>query len=206
MDRITGLLGTALIALFILIGNNFSQMTTIELPTVLWTAVALISIGIPAVFLFLRWKNPLLYLTIQFPRLLQAPQYERIEALFNTVNRYSRQALIRSLLISLPFTISLVFLQYGIARALSVKLPLSIFALYAPIIAVMSLIPFSFNGLGIREGVYQFLFVPIGVTSAAAIAMSLAFYLLRVGAGLIGGLIMAVQGVIELRKQPAESP
>lgn len=206
MDRVVGLLGSALIALLILLGNSLSRLTPLELPSALWTAVALISMGIPAGFLVVRWKNPLNYFRKRFPRLRENHWFEKVAALVNTVNRYSGQALMRSLLISLPFTISLAILQYGIARALSVKLPLSIFALYVPIIAVLNTIPFSFNGLGIREGVYQFLFVPIGVTSAAAIAMSLAFYLLRVGAGLIGGLILAVQGVIEIKKQPAESP
>jgi hypothetical protein len=51
-----------------------------------------------------------------------------------------------------------------------------------------------------REGVYQLLFVPVGVSAAAAIAMSLAFYFLRVSTGIIGGLLYALRGVSGLRR------
>ena len=81
-----------------------------------------------------------------------------------TVNRYPLPILLSSLLISLPFTLSLILVQYIIARALSIDLPLAVFALFVPIIAILNLLPLSFNGLGVREGVYQFLFVPIGVS------------------------------------------
>jgi uncharacterized membrane protein YbhN (UPF0104 family) len=48
------------------------------------------------------------------------------------------------------------------------------------------LLPITFNGLGLREGIYTFLFVPVGVPAATAVSMSLAFYFLRFSAGLLG--------------------
>ena len=65
--------------------------------------------------------------------------------------------------------------------------------LFVPVIAIINLLPISFNGLGMREGVYQFLFVPVGVADASAIAMSLAFYFLRLSTGLIGGILYALR-------------
>ncbi|MCP4426032.1 MAG: flippase-like domain-containing protein [Chloroflexi bacterium] len=198
MDRLTGLLGSALIALIALIWNSVGQMTTVELPPALWTAVALISIGIPASFLIIRWTNPLDFIAKRLPAIQRLPKYNKIEQLVETVNRYPLRALFRSLLTSLPFTLSLIVLQYSIARALSVDLSIFTFALFVPIISIINLLPLSFNGLGVREGVYQFLFVPIGVSDASAIAMSLAFYLLRFSAGLIGGLMYGLQSVMSL--------
>jgi glycosyltransferase 2 family protein len=71
-----------------------------------------------------------------------------------------------------------------------------------PIIALINLLPFTFNGLGLREGAYLFLFVPIGVAPEAAVAMSLAFYFLRFGAGLVGGLMYAWSSVSHLLRSP----
>jgi hypothetical protein len=112
-----------------------------------------------------------------------------------TIRRYPLNALTKALSVSIPFTIGLVAIQYAIARALSIAVPFYLFSLFVPIIAIINVLPVSFNGLGMREGVYQFLFVPVGVSSANAIAMSLAFYFLRVAAGLIGGLLYAMKNL-----------
>jgi uncharacterized protein (TIRG00374 family) len=195
MERVTGLLGSAIIALIALIWNSLGHVTAVDLPLALWILIALLSIGIPILFLLFRWGRPLDILVKRFPKIQQLPKYDKLEQLVETVNRYPLPVLLRTLLISLPFTLSLVVVQYFIALALSIDLPLAVFALFVPIIATLNLLPLSFNGLGVREGVYQFLFVPIGVSTAGAIAMSLAFYFLRFGAGLVGGLMVASQSI-----------
>jgi hypothetical protein len=195
MDRVTGLLGSAIIALVALIWNSLGHVTAVDLPLALWIIITLLSIGIPVLFLLFRWGRPLNILVSRFPKIQQLPKYDKLEQLIETINRYPMPVLQQTLLISLPFTLSLVLVQYFIARALSVDLPLAVFALFVPIISILNLLPLSFNGLGVREGVYQFLFVPIGVTTASAIAMSLAFYFLRFGAGIIGGLMYAFQNI-----------
>lgn len=195
MERITGLLGSAFIALIALIWNSLGHVTAVDLPAALWILIALLSIGTPILFLLIRWSRPLTILVKRFPKIQQIPKYDKLEQLVDTVNRYPLPILLNSLLISLPFTLSLIVVQYFVARALSIDLPLAVFALFVPIIATLNLLPLSFNGLGVREGVYQFLFVPIGVSTAGAIAMSLAYYFLRFGAGLVGGLLVAFQSV-----------
>jgi hypothetical protein len=74
--------------------------------------------------------------------------------------------------------------------------------LFVPIIAIINLLPIAFNGLGVREGVYLFLFVPIGVAPEEAVAMSLAFYFLRFGAGVVGGVLLAWSSVSHLLRSP----
>ncbi len=198
MDRLTGLLGSALIALIALIGNSLGHVTAVSLPGALWAAIAVISGGIPISFLILRWTNPSHIIAKRLPALQRLPKYDKFEQLVDTVNRYPISALTQSLLTSLPFTVSLIILQYSIARALDVHLSIFTFALFVPVISIINLLPLSFNGLGVREGVYQFLFVPIGVPNATAIAMSLAFYLLRFTTGLIGGVMYALQSILNL--------
>jgi glycosyltransferase 2 family protein len=202
MDRVTGLLGSSLIALTALAWHSIGKTEGVDIPNPLMLTIALISIGIPSGFLLLRWTNPFDFIQDHFPAAARLPFYNKFKDLAETVKRYPWPVLMRSLIISLPFTFILILIQYFIARALDVTVPLSVFPLYVPIIALINLLPFTFNGLGLREGAYLFLFVPIGVAPEAAVAMSLAFYFLRFGAGLVGGVMYAWSSVSHLLRSP----
>lgn len=200
MERLTGLLGSAVIALFALIWNAISHTTNVELPPVLWGAIVLLSMGIPLGFVLVRWTAVIAWGIGRFPIVRRIPRFEKFEQLVSTVRLYPLGILLQALLISLPFTISLILVQYSIARAFGVHLSLAIFSLFVPIIAILMLLPLSFNGLGLREGLYLLLFIPVGVSHETAIAMSLAFSFLRTAAGLIGGLLYAMQSVGQMVK------
>ena len=202
MDRLTGLLGTSLIALVALTWNTLNQTQSIVLPFGLWLAIFVISFGIPAGFLLMRQTDLLRVITARIPALKRLPLYDRVERLVDTVHRYPFPTLLKALLISLPFTINLVLIQYSVSRALSVEVPPILFPLFVPLIALINLLPIAFNGLGVREGVYLFLFVPAGVAPEEAVAMSLAYYFLRFGAGVIGGLLYALSSMSRLMRSP----
>jgi uncharacterized protein (TIRG00374 family) len=201
MDRLTGLLGTSLIALAALIWNGLSKTDT-NLPGALWSLITFISLSIPTAFLLIRWTNPIAFLEKHIPSVQKLPLYDKIKELVETVNQYPLPVLLKALAISLPFTLNLILIQYAIARALGVNLPISIFSLFAPLIAIVNLLPISFNGLGTREAVYLLLYTPIGVPVANAIAMSLAYYFLRFGSGLIGGLAYLLKTLLRLVQSP----
>lgn len=203
MDRLTGLLGTSLIALVALVWNGVSHTTNISLPTVLWIVIILISVGIPAGFLLVRYVKVLEIANRYIPTVQKIPLYDKIEQLIGTVRLYPMNILFKSLLISLPFTINLILIQYCIAKALAVDLPLAVFSLFAPVIAIINLLPFSFNGLGTRDAIYLLLFGFVNVAKASAIAMSLAYYFLRFSAGLIGGLLYLVKNILRFIKVPS---
>jgi len=203
MDRLTGLIGSALIGLIVLAWNGVQAWlsggtTPLNLPAPLVMITALVSFGIPAGFMLIRSVDLLELIGRYLPFTRRVTTHAGLQKLVRTIRGYPLDALLQALSVSLPFTVGLVAIQYGIARALAVEVPFHLFFLFVPIISIINTLPISFNGLGMREGVYQFLFVPVGVSSAAAIAMSLAFYFLRVAAGLIGGLLYAVKSVRKL--------
>jgi uncharacterized protein (TIRG00374 family) len=199
MDRVIGLLGTTLIALLALAWNSIQPWLApeasahVSLPPALLAIIAATSLGIPVGFALVRYANPLQLLARTLPFTQALVSNDRMQRLMQTVRRYPLATLLKALLVSLPFTLILVAIQFCIARALSVDVPFYVFPLFVPVIAIINLLPISFNGLGMREGVYQFLFVPIGVADASAIAMSLAFYFLRLSTGLIGGVLYALR-------------
>ncbi len=199
MDRVTGLVGSSLIAMVVLLWSSI-QDTGLDLPPVLLVSVALVSLGAPLGFAFARWGAPLGLLSSLFPFARRFTANDKAQRLVGTVQRYPLPTLVKALLISFPFTLGLVGVQYAIARALAVELPFHLFLLFVPLISIVNLLPLSFNGLGMREGVYQLLFVPVGVPGATAIGMSLAFYFLRVSTGLIGGLLYAIKSISNITR------
>jgi hypothetical protein len=61
-------------------------------------------------------------------------------------------------------------------------------------------LPISIGGLGVREQTFVLLFSSLGVSGAAAAAMSLANYVLtNLVIGLIGGALYALEGARKLR-------
>lgn len=202
MERVTGLVGSSMIAIIALIWNMSAHAAEIDLPAVLWALIIITAVGIPIAFFVARWANPLKIILRIYPKATMLPFYSKIENLVNTIHRYPMRALLSALLISLPFTLNLILVQVTIADAFNVHLPFGVFALFVPIIAIINLLPITFNGLGLREGIYTFLFVPIGVPAATAVSMSLAFYFLRFSAGLLGGLMYAFRSVIAFVRTP----
>ena len=160
------------------------------------------AVVIPLAFFVARWSDPIRLLNRIYPPAANLPFYNKVESLVSTIHRYPLRALISSLLISLPFTLNLILVQVTIAWALGVHLPFRIFALFVPIIAIINLLPITFNGLGLREGIYTFLFVPVGLPAAMAVSMSLAFYFLRFSAGLLGGLMYAFRSILSFARPP----
>ena len=205
MERVTGLVGSSLIAIAALLWNTSAHAADVHLPWALWALIIVTAIGIPVAFFVARWADPIALLRRVYPKAPSLPFYDRIERLVNTIHRYPMRALVSALLISLPFTLNLVLVQVTIADALNVHLPFGVFALFVPIIAIINLLPITFNGLGLREGIYTFLFVPVGVPAATAVSMSLAFYFLRFSAGLLGGLMVAIRSVVQFVRAPQQT-
>jgi len=206
MDRFTGLLGSSLVALVALAWTSSNaQLSQVDLPPLLTGIIAAISLGVPASFLLLRLGDPLARLSSLLPFTRYVTDHAKVRNLAGTIRRYPLATLMKSLLTSLPFTLNLILIQVSIARALSIELPFYLFALFVPLISLVNLIPISFNGLGTREGVYLLLFVPVGVLARQAISLSLALYVIRVGTGMIGGLLYMSKTALNVIRFPKQN-
>jgi uncharacterized protein (TIRG00374 family) len=129
------------------------------------------------------------------PLLRPVAGHRMVTSLHEALCTYDLKALEMGLLVSVPFTLTSILDNYLVGLALNVDLTIGYYAIYTPIISIVGLLPLSFNGLGVREYAYQILFGLVGVPAGQAIAMALAFNLLRFGAGLIGGVVSLAGGV-----------
>ena len=83
--------------------------------------------------------------------------------------------------------ITLVAFYLLTAEGLSVPLPIFLGAVLIPVSLVVQMAPVSINGFGVREAVFAFFFRRFGLTTDAAVALSLVSTGMVMGLSLVGG-------------------
>ena len=58
-----------------------------------------------------------------------------------------------------------------------------------PLVNIIAIMPFSINGLGIREFAYVYLFSLVGIPIHTALFMSLTVFFIRIVSSLFGGIV-----------------
>ena len=76
-----------------------------------------------------------------------------------------------------------------VSAAVQLPVKLTDLMLFVPLLYLAILLPFSFNGIGIRESVFVLFSSMWGITSADAVAFSLTVFALNLAGSLIGGII-----------------
>jgi uncharacterized membrane protein YbhN (UPF0104 family) len=136
---------------------------------------------------------------------VRLPGQEKLERFYHSVSQLGYPALGKACLVSLIFDLFLIVFNLLVAYGIGVDQPLGIFLLFTPLISFSLALPISVGGLGVREQTYILLFGALGVSDAAATAMSLANYVLTtLVIGLIGGMLYASEGATTLAAKQAD--
>jgi len=187
-ERIVGLLATGVIGLMVIIFRP-----DLVPPQATW-GIAILCAAIILGTWFLR-LDILQWIGERVPFLRKIVLNHRLVSLHEALKTYTLKTLGLGFIASIPFTLLSILDNFLVGLALAIPLGIGYYAIYTPIITVINLLPLSFNGLGVREYTYQVLFGLVGVSADQAIAMALAFNLLRFGAGLLGGVVSVVMGL-----------
>jgi len=105
-----------------------------------------------------------------------------------------RGLLVRVVLVSLVFHLSQVAVQYVLVHAAGATVPLSYCLVYHPVISVMTALPFSIGGLGVREGGYLYFLTRVDIDDSVAVTVGVLWFAIIVLAGLAGGAVFVVSG------------
>jgi hypothetical protein len=118
----------------------------------------------------------------------------KLERMVDALQRYRghRRALGQAILLSALLQALIIVIYYFIGAGLNVGVPLSYFFLYVPLITVVAMLPVSVAGLGVREGGTVYFFAKVGVDTASALTMSLAWFSLTLVVSGLGGLAFLV--------------
>jgi uncharacterized protein (TIRG00374 family) len=115
--------------------------------------------------------------------------------------RHGRLLLAQVLSMSLVVQVLRIAVHYLTALSVGVRVSFSLFLVFVPIIALLSSVPVSVGGIGVREQSGALLFSQVGVPEPAAVAMQFLAYLVGVAATVPGGIILAVRREQRVAKQ-----
>jgi uncharacterized protein (TIRG00374 family) len=161
--------------------------------------------GLALVFLALAWVyfRPGVTRRVMALTRLNAIDWlrERFEIAQGTVHSYRAQK--RTVLLAFGTSLALqalvVWYYLAVARALRIPLGVSAAFLMVPLCTLLQAVPVSFNGWGLREGLFTLYFAQVGLPRESALAFSL------VGAGLI--VLLSLSGaLVWLARGPATLP
>ncbi|WP_431065195.1 lysylphosphatidylglycerol synthase transmembrane domain-containing protein [Methylotuvimicrobium sp.] len=102
--------------------------------------------------------------------------------------------LLVALLLSVIFQLLDIAVTYSIAQALSIKLTASMLLVAMPIVYLVTVLPISPGGLGVREGALVFVLAQFGISAADAALLALTVFVNRAAVGILGGLLHLAGG------------
>lgn len=87
-----------------------------------------------------------------------------------------RKIIFPSILLILLFQIATITSVYLVFRAYGINLPLYVHIAIYPVVAILSMIPITISGIGIREGFFVYFYAQFGVPGDTAVFVSLVNY------------------------------
>ncbi len=162
---------------------------------------ALLLIGLaafPAGFELLRnasmvWALPVIFAafvaaSVLLFRFRFGERFKLLVGVYDCFNYYftKRHVLMKSFLHSIAIQITGVLSVYVLARGMSLDVTFISLLVFLPMIILISMIPVSISGLGIREGAFVFFLGTTGVPPEKAMTLSILWFLSLVVAGLWG--------------------
>ncbi|MEW6009372.1 MAG: lysylphosphatidylglycerol synthase transmembrane domain-containing protein [Candidatus Omnitrophota bacterium] len=188
VDRLSGFLALTFISILsIIVGGRLIQSKSVIIIVV---AIAL-TFTIITLLMFSRRTSKAFSSVFKFFHL------ERIENIWKRIFdalslfRGNKMLLFKNFLISLIIQGSNVLAIYLIALSLGVKTGLIYFFIIVPIIAVISTLPITIGGLGLRDASSVLFFSKIGISSNIAFSISLISFFFVTFVGIAGGIIYA---------------
>ncbi|MBZ0167225.1 MAG: flippase-like domain-containing protein [Candidatus Omnitrophica bacterium] len=171
LDRVCGLLVFMLMAVFGIIVGFF----VLDNQVILYVAAAFIMAGM-ACFMLVQHEQ-LIEILRPFKPIYKFVQ-TRLEKFIQSLHYYKhkKKYFVQAMGISLSMSVINCLGFYYVATALGGKVPAVYFLLFVPIVNIISHVPVTHSGLGVREGVFVYIFTQLGLTEPQALGTSLVFY------------------------------
>ncbi|MFQ5963575.1 MAG: YbhN family protein [Candidatus Scalinduaceae bacterium] len=157
--------------------------------------VKILILGITATFIagtIIVINSHVKNLTINLVSKLKIEKIKKaIFEIFETFGKYEnhKSSFLNAVLLSIIIQVMNIFVYIILSNALDITVPWSYFFFFFPIITVISMLPISINGLGVREGINVYLFAQVGVTHSKALSLSISWFLMVTAISLLGGLV-----------------
>lgn len=149
---------------------------------ILYITWALVIIGFASFIIAIRIKD-----------LIPIRQLKSLFSIFSEFGKAPR-SLARIFIIALLMSFVRVYIDYLISKSLSLNISYKWFLALIPTITIISSIPITFGGLGIREWTYMWIFLNAGLPETMSISVSLLVSSLLILISLFGGIFYVIYG------------
>lgn len=166
----------------------------------LWLEGIFVFGTIVAGFLFFaRSARPLLRRTL--PLLERIRLARLLQAFYEGVHHYRDRPrlLTKVFVVTLAVQTVRILSIWASARAVGIELDLRVYYVMGPLLFLVMLVPFTLNGLAVREAFFVSFLGSLGVPAAQAFAAGFLFFLVTVLMALPGGAVMIREGI---RREP----
>jgi len=173
-DRVSGVL---VLLMLLLIGNilHFKQLPVL-INWILISGIVIIS-GFVILIVYISYKR------ILFKNKL-------INRILFFIRLYFDKAVLKIFTLSILFHLMLIAIHIIIGWDLNLKISWSYYLVLYPATAILSSLPVSLNGIGIREWAYIFFLGMAGINSSVAFVFALYWGFLMLTTGLIGSVFL----------------
>src|SRR5262249_22043845 len=89
-----------------------------------------------------------------------------------------------------------VLIVWLIGLALAAPVPASFYWVFVPMVSLLTLLPISVNGMGVREGGTALLLAPVGVSHHVAVTLAFLWFAVYVATILLGGVVYLFVGQV----------
>jgi len=103
-------------------------------------------------------------------------------------------------ILTLLFQSTDIVVAFLLAQAIGLTVPLIEFFAIIPLVYLVTFLPISLGGLGVREGILVFLLARFGVATSDAVTLSFLVYLGLVVVAGLGGLIQLIESLADNKK------
>jgi glycosyltransferase 2 family protein len=191
LDRMLGLLALFTVAAF---GSLVAAREGLAFPGAgyLWVALA-----VGAVVLVPVLRRPRLFAGVVVPlrRLNAEWAIEKVSMLGGALERFGRQPFRVGLAFAGAIVVQLLLVGFFLCTARSLAIPLGVVAaaMTVPMALAAQMLPISIGGFGVREAVFSWFFVRLGLDISAALALSLSSAALILLFSLTGGVLFLLR-------------
>lgn len=189
VERIVGFFALAFIALFaLLLGNSMIENSAVTM------VILVVCLSYLALAIMVFNANIMKRLIAMFKSVTLWNIGERLDRMYDSLYAFTAHKVIlwQCFALSIICQTLAILAAYSLALAINLKLAPVYFFMVLPMIWIITMVPLSINGLGIREGAFVFFFTKVGMSESAALLLSFLNFSQLIILGLIGGIVYLV--------------
>jgi len=188
LDRIFGFIGLAVVALIgFLYGSSRGMINDPHI--MMWIVAMIVFLLCGLLVTFSRRVFNLLNKLIPVPFVKEF--LHKFHSSFYTF-RSEKKALARVFVLSVVLQACFSGVLYYIGLSIGISAGIVYYLVFIPLVTILSMLPISIGGLGVRENAAVILFSAVGVQADKVAAMSLLGFAFLFFAGLVGGSIYGI--------------